>query len=165
MVSTLSASVLLWFPVSGSCCGLFLGVLDRGEFWGQERVRFASLLLKPRAKLLLNFGTIKACLVFVQWVTLLRADGSLPALLFSHLFLKAAELPGVFSIIHFSWHVLPFVIMTSTAKIKGNWFLGRGWLILENVYPDTQGWLSYFRKLQLCLCPGHPPPPIKISSS
>lgn len=42
-------------------------------------VRFASLLLKPQAKFLLNFGTIKARLVFVQRVTLFRSDENLPA--------------------------------------------------------------------------------------
>lgn len=46
-------------------------------------VRFASLLLKPQAEFLLNFGTIKARLVFVQRVALFRSDESLPAF-FSH---------------------------------------------------------------------------------
>lgn len=57
---------------------LFLGSLENSESWRQERVRFASLLQKPQAKFLLNFGTIKACLVFGQWAALFRADEGLP---------------------------------------------------------------------------------------
>lgn len=101
----------------------FLGSLKSGESWGQERVRFATLLQKPQANFLLNFGTIKACLVFVQWVALFRADESLPVSSsgsFSQFPREGlCSGPGCFLIHHFSWLILPPVIMILNSQDKG----------------------------------------------